>query len=240
MRIFGETDADETVEGEETADAELLKRRIIQLGSVDGAGALIASQLFLLDSADHKAPIWLWINCSPGGDMYDMFCIYDMMQMVQAPVNTVCMGLAASAASIILAGGAKGGRYITPNAYVMIHQIHVESISGTGTEIAIEAKESRRMNNRMAEILARHSGQGLAKVKRDIEHDHYMDAAGALEYGMVDHILPPSKQIPGLRRRRKPKPKEPKPPKEQAPKSQPSPRHDAEKEPESGPANNSA
>lgn len=232
MRVFGETDTEETVEGEEI-DAELLRRRIIQLGSIDGEGSSIASQLFMLDSIDSKTPIWLWIN-SPGGDMYDMFCIYDMMQMIRAPVNTICMGIAASAASVILAAGSKGGRYITPNSYVMIHQIHVESISGTGTEVAIEAKESKRMNNRMAEILARHSGQGLAKVKRDIEHDNYMDAQGALTYGLVDHITEPSKEIPGLRRRRKPaaKPKE----KKEPPPSRRSGEKNGEKDPPNNPA----
>ncbi len=243
MRIFGEIGADDdTVSTGQNDDieAELLKRRIIQVGDIDGEGSSIASKIFVLDRTDSEKPIWLWIH-SPGGDLYELFCIYDMIQMVSAPVHTLCIGLAASSAAILLASGNKGGRYITPNSYVMIHQVQVDSISGTGTEVAIEAKESKRMNNRMAEILARHTGQGLAKVKRDCEHDHYLDAAGALEYGLVDHIAEPSKAIPSLRRRRKPKPKEPK--REQPPKSQGS-RHDgektSEKAPDSKPANNPA
>jgi len=219
MRVFGEIDVNASVNYKDI-DTELLKRRTISVGDIDGEGNNIAAQIFLLDSVDHETPITLWVN-SPGGDMYDLFCIYDMMQAVEAPIRTVCMGIAASSAAVLLASGTKGHRYITPHSYAMIHQIQVENISGTGTELALEAKESKRMSNCMAEILARHSGQGLAKVKRDYEHDRYLNAADAVSYGLVDYILEPRKTIPSLRRRRKPKPKEPK------------------KEPPKAPANNS-
>jgi ATP-dependent Clp protease protease subunit len=236
MRVFGETDADD-VEGQGEIDPELFKRRIVQVGDIDGNGGLIASQIYLLDSKDSHSPIWLWIQNSPGGEMYELFCIYDMMHLVKAPVYTICYGLAASSAAVLLAAGHKGHRYITPNSYVMIHQVQVENISGTGTQVALEAKESKRMSNRMAEMLARHTGQGLAKVKRDYEHDHYLDANGALEYGLVDHIVQFVKPIPGLRKRRKPKPKDP-PPKSQG--TRQAGEKAGEKEPESGPANNPA
>lgn len=192
---------------------KLMERRIIYLDDEIVSGNIIVPQLMLLDSQDHSEPISIWIN-SNGGDMYGFFGIYDAMQAIQAPVQTVCWGLAASAAAIILAAGTHGMRIAFPNSYVMIHQVQVGEISGSGTEIEIEAKESKKLNHKLAEILARHTHQPLAKVKRDCEHDKYMDAQTALEYGIIDQIIPAVKGVPVLRTRppRKKKPPQPPPP----------------------------
>jgi ATP-dependent Clp protease protease subunit len=201
---------EKTKDGEAFYDvyARLVKDRVIFLTEeIDSdTASVVSSLLFLLDREEkEEEPIQLWIN-SPGGNVNDFFAIYDMMQLVKSPIKTICVGSASSAAAILLAAGTTGMRFITPNSHVMIHQIQVESVGGTGTEVEIEAREVKKIKVKLNEILARHTGHTTAKIKRDCEHDKYLDAKAALEYGIVDHILGPTKTLPALkqiRRKRK-------------------------------------
>jgi ATP-dependent Clp protease protease subunit len=198
---------EKTKDGEAFLDvyARLVKDRVIFLSEeIDSSTAsTIVALLFLLDREDkEEEPISLWIN-SPGGDVNDFFAIYDMVQLVKAPVKTVCIGSASSAAAILLAAGSPGLRYATPNSHVMIHQIQVDNVGGTGTEVEIEAKEVKKINDRITEILARHTGQTKTKIRKDCQHDKYLDASAAREYGIIDHILGPTKPIPDLKQVRR-------------------------------------
>ena len=201
---------EKTKDGESFYDvyARLVKDRVLFLNEeIDsGTASTIVSLLFLLDREEkEEEPISLWIN-SPGGNVDDFFAIYDMMQLIKAPVKTICIGSACSAAAILLAAGTPGLRYATPNSHIMIHQIQIGEVSGTGTEVEIEAREVKKIKSKLNEILSRHTGHTLTKIRRDCEHDKYMDAQTALEYGMIDHILGPTKEIPEVkstRRRRK-------------------------------------
>jgi ATP-dependent Clp protease protease subunit len=204
---------EKTKDGETFYDvyARLVKDRVIFLAEeIDSATAsIIVALLFLLDREDkEEEPISLWIN-SPGGDADNFFAIYDMIQLVKAPVKTVCLGSASSAAAMLLAAGSPGLRYATPNSHVMIHQIQVEGVGGTGTEVEIEAREVKKVNNRITEILARHTGQTMTKIRKDCQHDKYLDAQGAMEYGIIDHILGPTKTIPELKQTRRARKKKP-------------------------------
>jgi ATP-dependent Clp protease protease subunit len=197
---------EKTKDGEALYDiyARLVKERVVYLtDEIDSESAsIITAVLFLLDQEDSEEPIQLWIN-SNGGDTQAFFAIYDMIQLVKAPVKTICIGAASSAAAMLLAAGSKGMRYATSNAHVMIHQVQVEGVGGTGTEVEIEAREIKKLKGRIEEILACHTGQGIRKIRRDCEHDKYMDAQTAKEYGIIDHILKPSKNIPELKTRKR-------------------------------------
>lgn len=160
----------------------------------------VISLLFLLDREDSEKKINLWIN-SIGGFASGLFGIYDMMYRIKAPVRTVCMGEACSAAAALLAAGSVGHRYIMPHARVMIHEIQADNFGGSNAEVEIGAKEIRAMNNQVIEMLARHTGHTKAKIKRDIQRDKYMGAQEAVEYGLVDKILPYTKEIPPLIKR---------------------------------------
>lgn len=181
---------------------QLLKNRIIYLDrDINSDTSIIAPQLLLFNKQSTTEPISLWIN-SNGGDIYNFFAIYDAIQAIEAPVQTVCYGLVASAAAVLLASGTPGMRLIYPNSHVMIHQIQIGEMSGgTGTQLEIEAKEIKRLKNKLSEILARHTRQPMAKIRRDCELDKYLSATDALEYGIVDKIISPVKSIPALRTR---------------------------------------
>ena len=168
----------------------LLKERIIFLGSDvrdDNANAICA-QMLLLAAEDPKKDIWLYIN-SPGGSMTAMTAIYDTMQYIKPDVQTVCLGQAASAAAILLASGTKGKRLMLPNARVLIHQPAIDQGFGKATEIEIQAKEMLRMREWLEETLAKHTGQDVEKIRRDIEVDTFLTAPEAKEYGIVDEVL---------------------------------------------------
>jgi ATP-dependent Clp protease protease subunit len=160
----------------------------------------ITSLIFLLDRENGDQKIKLWIN-SPGGLAQGFFAIYDMIQRVKAPVETVCIGEASSASAILLASGSEGMRYAMPNARIMIHQIQVEGLAGSNAEIEIGTKELKELQDRLTEILARHTGHTKAKIKRDTKMDKYLSAAEALEYGLIDKILPSAKKQPELLKR---------------------------------------
>src|SRR3954447_23638448 len=182
---------EQTPRGERAFDlySRLLKDRVSILGTPidDGIANLMMAQLLHLESEDPGKDISLYIN-SPGGSMTSMFAIYDTMQHVQPDVATYCMGLAASAASVVLAAGAPGRRFALPNARVLIHQPHGQA-QGQQVDIEIQAKEMTFLRRRMEEVLAHHTGQPLERINRDLERDYIMGAEEAVAYGMVDHVL---------------------------------------------------
>jgi ATP-dependent Clp protease protease subunit len=169
--------------------SRLLKDRIIFLGSdVNEVTAnLIVAQLLFLQSEDAKKDIFLYIN-SPGGSVYDALAIYDTMQYVSNDIQTVGIGVQASAAAFLLSSGAKGKRYILPNATAMIHQPS-SGTKGKVTDMAIDLEESLRIKHRLNEIMARNTGQSVKKIEDDMERDKWMDAEGAKKYGLVDKVI---------------------------------------------------
>ena len=170
--------------------AKLFEDRIIFLGTqVDDASADdIMAQLLVLEAQDPERDITLYIN-SPGGSMTAMTAIYDTMQYIKPDVQTVCLGQAASAAAILLASGTKGKRLMLPNARVLIHQPAIDQGFGKATEIEIQAKEMLRMREWLEETLAKHTGQDVEKIRRDIEVDTFLTADEAKDYGIVDEVL---------------------------------------------------
>jgi ATP-dependent Clp protease protease subunit len=169
--------------------SRLLRERIVFLGQEvnDDIANVIAAQLLHLDADDPERDIWLYVN-SPGGSAYAGMAIYDAMQYVKADVATVCLGMGMSAAAMILCGGAAGKRYALPNAKVMIHQGSA-GFRGTPSDIQIAAREVLSTTQRMAEIIARHSGQDVEQVLKDIDRDRFMTPQEAVEYGLVDAIM---------------------------------------------------
>jgi ATP-dependent Clp protease, protease subunit len=174
--------------------AKLFEDRIIFLGvQVDDASADdIMAQLLVLESMDPDRDIILYIN-SPGGSFTAMTAIYDTMQFVRPEIQTVCLGQAASAAAVLLAGGTPGKRFALPNARVLIHQPSTEG-GGQGSDIEIQAREILRMRNLLEDIVARHSGKTAAQVRKDIERDKILNADEAKAYGLIDDIIPSRKK----------------------------------------------
>ena len=171
--------------------SRLLRERIVFLGREvdDEIANLITAQLLFLEAEDPEKDISLYVN-SPGGSAYAGMAIYDTMQYVRPDVRTICMGMGMSAAAMILAGGAAGKRMALPNAKVMIHQGSA-GFRGTPSDIEIHAQEILSMTRRMAEILAKHSGQPLEQVLVDIDRDRFMTPEEAKAYGLVDEIVGP-------------------------------------------------
>ena len=168
----------------------LFDDRIIFMGvQVDDTSSDdIMAQLLVLESQDPNRDVIIYIN-SPGGSMTAMTAIYDTMQYIKPDVQTVCLGQAASAAAVLLAAGTKGKRLILPNARVLIHQPAMEQDFGKATEIEIQAKEMLRMRTWLEETLAKHTGQDVDKIRKDIEVDTILTAQQAKDYGMVDEVL---------------------------------------------------
>ncbi|HND63312.1 MAG TPA: ATP-dependent Clp protease proteolytic subunit, partial [Elusimicrobiota bacterium] len=150
------------------------------------------AQLLYLDAEDPERDINLYIN-SPGGMVTAGLAVYDTIQYIKAPITTICLGMAMSFGALLLAAGRKGKRYALPNARIMIHQplIYGEGLSGQVTDIAIEAKELDHTKERLTDILARHTGQPLAKVKADCERNFYMSSDEAKAYGLIDEVFVP-------------------------------------------------
>ena len=169
--------------------SRLLKDRIIFLGEqVDQHTAnLIVAQLLFLQSEDAKKDIYLYIN-SPGGSVYDALAIYDTMQYVKNDIQTVGIGVQASAAAFLLSSGAKGKRFILPNATVMIHQPS-SGTRGKVTDQEIDLRESLRVKKLLESIMAKNTGQKHARIHEDMERDRWMDAGEALKYGLVDKVI---------------------------------------------------
>lgn len=169
----------------------LLKNRIVFLGTPinDQIANLIVAQLLFLSQEDPEAPISMYIN-SPGGQVYSGLAIYDTMQMISNPISTVAVGVTASFGTVLLCAGTKGQRYSLPHATIHIHQ-PLGGVQGQATDIEIEAREILRLKMRLNQILSLHTGQTIETIERDTDRNFYMDAAGAVEYGLVDQVLEP-------------------------------------------------
>ncbi len=182
---------EQTPRGERSYDiySRLLNDRIVFLGEeVNSVTAnLVIAQLLHLESQDAEKDISLYIN-SPGGEVYSGLAILDTMNFIKPDVSTICVGMAASMAAVLLAGGAKGKRFCLPNSKVMIHQPS-GGAQGQQTEIEIVAAEIRETRDNLNRILAEATGQPVEQVARDTERDNYMSASTALEYGLIDRII---------------------------------------------------
>ena len=183
---------EQTNRGERAYDifSRLLKERIIFIGGeIDGNTAnLIIAQLLFLESEDPAKDIYLYIN-SPGGDIYSGLAIYDTMQYIRPQVTTICTGIAASMAAILLAAGANGKRSALPYSRIMVHQPWGRA-QGQATDIEIEARQILDLRGVLNQILANHTGQPVEKVTKDVERNYWMSAEEAKSYGLIDGIMP--------------------------------------------------
>jgi len=170
--------------------SRLLKDRIIFLGGQisDALANAIIAQFLFLESQDEKKDIKLYVN-SPGGSVPATLAIYDTMQYVKPDVSTICVGMAASGAALLLAAGAEKKRFALSNSEIMIHQVMAGGIEGQAVEIEISARHILRLKDRLNQILAKHSGNDLSKVEKDTDRDYYMTAEEAKKYGLIDEII---------------------------------------------------
>ena len=175
--------------------SRLLKDRIIFLGGPidDHTANIIIAELLFLENEDPKKDIQLYIN-SPGGSVTSTLAIVDTMNHVRPDISTFCVGIAASGGAIILSAGAKGKRFILPNAEVMIHQ-PLGGIEGQATDIAISAKHILKTRDNLNKLLAKNTGKPLSQIEKDVERDFFMDSDEALKYGIVDEIVTKTKNI---------------------------------------------
>ena len=183
---------EQTNKGERSYDiySRLLKDRIIFLGSeiTDDEATLVIAQMLFLEADDPDKDIYLYIN-SPGGSVSAGLAIYDTMQYIKCEVNTICMGMAASMGAFLLAAGAKGKRKALPNSEIMIHQPS-GGASGQASDVKIHAEQIIRTRQKLNEILAERTGKSVEQVAVDTERDNYLSAEAALEYGLIDEIIP--------------------------------------------------
>lgn len=182
---------EQTNRGERSYDiySRLLKDRIIFLGGEieDQMANVIVAQLLFLEADDPEKDIFLYIN-SPGGSIVAGMAIYDTMQYIKSDVSTICVGMAASMASILLTAGQKGKRKALPNSEVMIHQ-PLGGAQGQATDIAIHAEHILKTKDKMNQILSDRTGQPLERITKDVERDYFMSAKEALEYGIIDEVI---------------------------------------------------
>ncbi|HUY57657.1 MAG TPA: ATP-dependent Clp protease proteolytic subunit [Candidatus Micrarchaeaceae archaeon] len=192
---------DQSMRGERAYDiySLLLKERIVFLGQEvdDQIANLLVAEILYLEGQDPERDIHLYIN-SPGGLAYSGMAIYDVMQHVTCEVSTFCIGMAMSAAAMILCGGAAGKRLALPSSKIMIHQGSAGT-RGAPRDMEIQLREVLANTQRMAEILAHHSGRPLEQVERDIDRDYYLTANEALEYGLIDEVLVPRRGLAAAR-----------------------------------------
>lgn len=190
-QILVPTVLEKTQFGERAYDiySRLLKDRIVFIGTPidDHVANLVMAQLLFLESEDPKKDIQLYIN-SPGGSVSAGLAIYDTMRYIKPDVSTICMGMAASMGSFLLAGGTKGKRFALPNSRVMIHQV-MGGAEGQATDIEITAKEILRIKDLLNQELAKNTGQKLEKVTSDAERDYWMSADDAKNYGLIDAVI---------------------------------------------------
>jgi len=181
---------EQTGRGERAFDifSRLLKERVVFLGTPidDTIASLTIAQLIFLESEDPDKDINLYIN-SPGGSVSAGLAIYDTMQYIRPDVSTICVGMAASMAAVLLAGGAKGKRAALPNARIMIHQPW-GGVQGTASDISIQAEEILKTKKRINEILSSHSGRPLETIQKDTDRDYYLSAQESKDYGLIDTI----------------------------------------------------
>ncbi len=183
---------EQTNRGERAYDiySRLLRDNIIFIGTPidDNVANLVTAQLLFLEAEDPEKDVSLYIN-SPGGVVTAGMAIYDTMQFIRPDVATICIGQAASIAALLLSAGTPGKRFALPNSRVLIHQPTMGGLSGQATDIDIHAREILRIRAGLNEIMAKHTGQPLEKVERDVERDFWMSAQQAREYGIVDEII---------------------------------------------------
>jgi len=175
----------------------LLKERIIFLGTPinDQVANLIVAQLLFLDRENPEREIQMYVN-SPGGVIYSGMAVYDTMQLVRAPVSTIAVGATASMGTVLLAAGVKGRRYALPNATIHLHQ-PLGGMQGQAVDMEIQAKEILRLRDKLNKVLSLHTGQPIERIRKDTDRDFFLDAAGAVEYGLIDEVLavPENKEI---------------------------------------------
>ena len=192
MSYLVPTVVENTPRGERAFDiySRLLKDRIVFLGTPidDGVANIIMAQLLHLEGEDPDKDINVYIN-SPGGSTTALMAIYDTMQYIKPDVSTLCMGLAASAAAVLLAAGAEGKRFALPHSRIMIHQPHISGLGGQATDIEIHAREILKTREDINVILAEHTKKPLEIVQADTERDFWLGAEEAIEYGVIDSVL---------------------------------------------------
>ena len=183
---------EQTSRGERSFDiySRLLNDRIVMVGSAidDEVANVVVAQLLHLESDDPDKDISLYVN-SPGGDVYAGLAIYDTMTFVKPDVRTICAGIAMSMGAVLLAAGARGKRSALPNAKILIHQVWTGQFGGQASDVEIRAREVLDLKKRVESILADHTGQPLDRVSQDTDRDHFMTAAEAVEYGLIDEVL---------------------------------------------------
>jgi len=188
---------EQTPRGERSYDiySRLLKDRIIFLGTEidDSVANIVIAQLLFLEAADPDKDIYIYIN-SPGGSVSSTIAIYDTIQYIRSDVSTICIGMAASGAALILASGAKGKRFVLPNSRIMVHQ-PLGGAQGQVTDIEIQTRELKRIKDTINKILTHHTGQKLEKVERDTDRDFYMTAQESKEYGLVDEVIKSREEV---------------------------------------------
>ena len=188
---------EQTARGERAYDiySRLLKDRLVfVVGPVeDHMANLVVAQLLFLESENADKDIHLYIN-SPGGIVTAGLSIYDTMQFINCDVSTICVGQAASMGALLLAGGTKGKRFALPHSRIMVHQPSA-GFQGQATDISIHANEILSLKKRLNEIMAKHTGQPIEQIERDLERDNFMSAGKALEYGLVDTVLEQRKEM---------------------------------------------
>jgi ATP-dependent Clp protease protease subunit len=180
-----------TARGEREFDiySRLLNERIVFLGTPidDTIANLVVAQLLHLESSDPDKDISIYINC-PGGSIYSGLAIYDTMQFIKPDISTICIGIAMSMGSLLLAGGTKGKRFSLPNSRLLIHQPSA-GFEGQSTDIEIHAREILNTRRRIDEIYAHHTGQSVEQVHTDMERDRFFKADEAVTYGMIDRVI---------------------------------------------------
>jgi ATP-dependent Clp protease protease subunit len=190
---------EQTARGERAYDiySRLLKERVIFIvGPVDDYMAnIVVAQMLFLESENPEKDVALYIN-SPGGVVSSGLAIYDTMQFIKPDVSTICIGQAASMGAVLLAGGARGKRFCLPHARMMIHQPH-GGTQGQAVDIEIQAREILELRERLNEILAKHTGQSVERIKQDTDRDHFMDWQEAVRYGLIDQVLDKRGELPG-------------------------------------------
>jgi ATP-dependent Clp protease protease subunit len=189
--------------GERTYDifSRLLMDRIVFLGSPinDDVANIIIAQLLFLDAENADRDIYVYIN-SPGGIISSAFAIYDTMQHISAPVNTICMGMAASAGSFLLAAGAPGKRAALPHARIMMHQPS-GGAQGTASDIEIQAKEILYLRDKLNQLYSQHTGKTRDQIELDIDRDRFMSAEEAKEYGIIDKVIQRQTELDGMEKK---------------------------------------
>ncbi len=169
--------------------SRLLKDRIIFLGDTisDPLANTVIAQFLLLDSQSKDKDIKLYIN-SPGGSVTAGLAIYDTMQYIKAPIQTICIGMAASMAAVLLAAGTKGKRFVLPNAEIMLHQV-MGGAEGQASDVKIRAEHILKIKDKLNKIIAAHTGQSMNKIESDTDRDYFMSAEEAKKYGIIDKII---------------------------------------------------